>query len=204
MRSSRRSKQARPSWFTCPASKRSMLIRNNARTLEQAQKYKEEVSDALRAAGTFRGLLFEKGKPLEAVIIEALRLIGEAEGKDNKAVNIDKLRQLTMNVHEDLQRDEVTTPAKAVLFGNAFRLQPVDERPDPFTAKCYSAAATSSTALVFTPDLFAPVQYLTSQADEEYAHKYREVILAAVGRAKFPAPPAADSPIEAIRVQEAT
>lgn len=200
------------------------------RNVEQAQKDKEEVADALRAAGTFRSLLFEKGKPLETVIIEALRLlgfqaarfrdsdsefdvvfecvegrlIGEAEGKDNKAVNIDKLRQLTMNVHEDLQRDEVTTPAKAVLFGNGFRLQPLDERPDPFSAKCYSAAATSSTALVFTPDLFAPVQYLMAQTDEEYSRKCREVILATVGGVKFPEPPRAGRPIEEVRVQEAT
>jgi hypothetical protein len=40
------------------------------------------------------------------------RLIGEAEGKDNKAINVDKLRQLSMNIHEDIQREEVTTPAK--------------------------------------------------------------------------------------------
>ena len=119
-------------------------------------------------------------------------------------MNIDKLRQLTMNVHEDLQRDEVTTPAKAVLFGNGFRLQPLDERPDPFSAKCYSAAATSSTALVFTPGLFAPVQYLMAQTDEEYSRKCREVILATVGRVKFPEPPSAGRPIEEVRVQEAT
>ncbi len=92
--------------------------------------------------------MFEKGKLLENVIIEALRLlgfkavpykdstsefdvvfesdqgrlIGEAEGKDTKAVNIDKLRQLAMNVHEDLQREDVSSPAKPVLFGNGFRL----------------------------------------------------------------------------------
>jgi hypothetical protein len=49
------------------------------------------------------------------------RLIGEAEGKDNKAINVDKLRQLSMNIHEDIQREEVTTPAKGVLFGNGYR-----------------------------------------------------------------------------------
>ncbi len=132
--------------------------------------------------------MYEKGKALEAAIIDALRLlgfkaepfkdsesefdvvfecdegrlIGEAEGKDNKAVNIDKLRQLSMNIHEDLQRDEVTVPAKAVLFGNGFRLQPLGDRGDPFTEKCHSAAGTASTALVFTPDLFPPVQYLVA------------------------------------------
>ena len=32
------------------------------------------------------------------------RLLGEAEGKDSKAISVDKLRQLVMNIHEDLQR----------------------------------------------------------------------------------------------------
>lgn len=56
------------------------------------------------------------------------RLIGEAEGKDSKAINVDKLRQLAMNIHEDLQREEVTKSAKGVLFGNGFRLSPLNER----------------------------------------------------------------------------
>jgi hypothetical protein len=121
------------------------------RKVERAQKQKEQLVEELRSAGSYRGLLFEKGKPLENVIIESLRLfgftaapfkesdsefdvvfesaegrlIGEAEGKDNKAVNIEKLRQLSMNIHEDLQRESVSAPAKPVLFGNGFRLQPL-------------------------------------------------------------------------------
>ncbi len=186
------------------------------RNVEEAQKEKEAVAESLSAVGRFRALLFEKGKPLERVIIDALelvgfkaapfkksdsefdvvfecaegRLIGEAEGKDNKAVNVDKLRQLLMNVHEDLQRDEVTAPAKPVLFGNAFRLQPVQDRADTFTEKCQLAAATSSTALVSTPDLFAVVQYLLEQPDSDFSHKCRLAILASTGRVVFPAIPA--------------
>lgn len=186
--------------------------------VEQAQRRKETIVEELKSAGTLRGLLFEKGKPLENAIIEALRvlgftadpykdstsefdvvfesgegrLIGEAEGKDSKAVNIDKLRQLSMNVHEDLQREEVSIPAKPVLFGNAFRLQALEEREYPFTEKCRSAAATSSTALVFTPDLFVPVQYLLDHGDNDYARQCRVAILSATGRVAFPAPPAAN------------
>ena len=89
------------------------------RRVEQVQREKEVLSDQLTAAGKHRALLYEKGKPLEEAIIQALRfmgftaasfkksdsefdvvfesaegrLIGEAEGKDNKAVNVDKLRQ---------------------------------------------------------------------------------------------------------------
>ena len=186
------------------------------RKVEQAQREKEEVADRLAATGQYRGLLYEKGKPLESLIIEALRvmgftaaafkesdsefdvvfecvegrLIGEAEGKDNKALNIDKLRQLSMNIHEDLVREEVSTPAKPVLFGNGFRLQPVSERPDPFTEKCHSAAATSSTALVHTPDLFKVVQYLLENPNEDYARDCRRSLLNCTGRVYFPEMPA--------------
>jgi hypothetical protein len=189
--------------------------------VEKAQKRKEEVAEAVGAAGAWRALLFEKGKPLEGAIIEALRLIGfkatpfkdsdsefdvvfecdegrligEAEGKDTKAVNIDKLRQLAMNIHEDLQREEVISPAKPVLFGNGFRLQPLHERADPFTEKCRTAAATSSTALVFTPDLFIPVRYLVDQSDADYARACRHAILSSTGRVTFPGPPSTAGPV---------
>ena len=191
------------------------------RAVERAQQQKEKTAEALAVAGTPRGLLYEKGKPLEAAIISALRtfgfkaepfkesesefdvvfdstegrLIGEAEGKDTKAVNIDKLRQLSMNVHEDLQRDEVSTPAKAVLFGNGFRLQDPKERHDPFTEKCQSAAASSSTALVATADLFAPVQYLLSERDDKYSALCREALLSTAGRVRFPEPPSRELPL---------
>ena len=199
------------------------------RQVEEAQKRKEQFAEQLRSASAYRSLLFEKGKPLENVIIEALRLlgfkaapfkesgsefdvvfesaegrlIGEAEGKDNRAVNIDKLRQLSMNIHEDLQRESVTAPAKPVLFGNGFRLQPLSERPDPFTEKCYSAAATSSTALVFTPDLFVPVQYLAGNSNADYAKACRQVLLSSTGRVAFPPPPAAAHMQSEVQVETA-
>jgi len=199
------------------------------RKVEEAQKQKEQVVEELRSAGMYRGLLFEKGKPLENVILEALRLlgftaapfkesdsefdvvfesdegrlIGEAKGKDNKAVNIEKLRQLSMNIHEDLQRENVTAFAKPVLFGNGFRLQPISERPDPFTEKCHKAAATSSTALVFTPDLFWPVQYLVSNSDAEYALTCRQTLLSSTGRVVFPPPPVAEKTRDETEVEKA-
>ena len=185
------------------------------RQVELAQKQKEAAIEALTAAGEIRALLYEKGKPLEAAIIKALqslgfqaapfkesdsefdvvfecsegRLIGEAEGKDSKAVNIDKLRQLSMNIHEDLLREEVTSPAKPVLFGNGYRLEEPAKRSDPFTEKCHSAAATTSTALVATADLFSCVQYLMGKEDEHFASRCRTALLAATGRVVFPQPP---------------
>ncbi|MDO9112432.1 MAG: hypothetical protein Q7U63_01410 [Polaromonas sp.] len=81
------------------------------RQVEEVQRKKEEIAEALSSAAMPRALLYEKGKPLERAIIHALialgfhaepfkqsdsefdvvfqsaegRLIGEAEGKDTKA-----------------------------------------------------------------------------------------------------------------------
>jgi hypothetical protein len=198
------------------------------REVEKAQRHKENLEEQLRTAGAYRALLYEKGKPLENAIIEALcmlgftaepfkesdsefdvvfeseegRLIGEAEGKDNKAINIDKLRQLAMNIHEDLQRENVIKPAKPVLFGNGYRLLKLNERGDPFTEKCISASATSSTALVFTPDLFPPVQYLVVNTDPEYAKACRLAMLSTTGRVTFPPPPKAEALSEQIQIEK--
>ncbi|UGA55309.1 hypothetical protein [Vibrio sp. VB16] len=180
--------------------------------LEQIQLKKESIINKLKDSGTLRNLLFEKGKPLEFSILDALkqlgfsvsqfensesefdavfeskegRLIGEAEGKDNKAINIDKLRQLALNIHEDLEREEVESPAKPVLFGNAYRLQELSERNDPFTTKCHTASKTNSTALLFTPDLFMVAKYLSDNKDLRFATKCRKTILSSIGRVNFP------------------
>jgi hypothetical protein len=193
---------------------RSQLLESE-REVEKAQRRKEDIQAKLKAAGRLRSLLYEKGKPLENSLIEALkilgfsaapykdaesefdvvfeamegRLLGEAEGKDNKAINVDKLRQLSMNVHEDLEREEVTSPAKGVLFGNGYRLSPPGERATEFTEKCIAAAKSASTALVTTSDLFAAVQYLSANQDESYAKLCREAIMAGVGVTKLPTPP---------------
>jgi hypothetical protein len=198
------------------------------RTVEIAQGHKENLEDQLKSAGSFRALLFEKGKPLENAIIGALRilgfiaapfknsdsefdvvfeseegrLIGEAEGKDNKAINIDKLRQLAMNIHEDLQRENVIKPAKPVLFGNGYRLLKLSERGNPFTEKCISAAATTSTALVFTPDLFPPVQYLVVNADPEYARACRQAMFLTTCRVSFPPTPKMDELSDQIQAEQ--
>jgi hypothetical protein len=184
------------------------------KAVEEAQRRKENIECSLIEAGVSRALLFEKGRPLEAAIIGALkclgfsasnfkltdsefdvvfesaegRLIGEAEGKDNKAVNIEKLRQLAMNIQEDFQREEVQKLAKPVLFGNAFRLAPLPERGDPFTDKCCTAAEMSQTALVFTPDLFFAMQYVLESKDLSYAKACREALVNTAGRVAFPIP----------------
>lgn len=182
--------------------------------LEKAQRAKEEIVERLRGESLLRGLLFEKGKPLESAIIDGLRklgfkaepfkddgsefdvvfeseegrLIGEAEGKDNKAINVDKLRQLQMNIHEDLLSESVSTPAKPVLFGNSYRLVTPSDRGEPFTEKCVAAAATMNTALVSTPDLFLAVQNFVECQDLHFAAACRSAIFSTTGRVVFPAP----------------
>lgn len=185
------------------------------RRVEDAQREKETLQDEVRVAAKPRSLLYEKGKPLEAAIVEGLkilgftaapfkdgtsefdvvfecaegRLLGEAEGKDTKAVNVDKLRQLAMNVHEDLQREEVTAPAKAVLFGNGYRLTPPSERSTQFTEKCITAANSQATALVDTSSLFSVVKYLSDHVDDEFASKCRTAIMVGVGLVELPVTP---------------
>ncbi len=180
--------------------------------LEKAQRVKDDLSNRLEGAGQLRALLFEKGKPLEAAIITALRvmgfeaepyengksefdavfesaegrLLGEAEGKDNKAVNIEKLRQLSTNLHEDLQREEVNQPAKGILFGNGYRLTKPIERETQFTDKCITSATSMSYGLVSTDQLYAAAQYLSGNSDDEFARRCRLAMIEISGIVKFP------------------
>jgi hypothetical protein len=117
------------------------------------------------------------------------RFLGEAEGKDKQAINIDKLSQLERNLQEDFAREGVVEYAKGVLFGNPYRLTPVQERPAPFTQKCLAGAKRSGIALVFAPSLFAPAKYLKEHEDLEYARQCREAIFQRCGEIViFPQP----------------
>jgi hypothetical protein len=95
-----------------------------------------------------------------------------------------------MNIHEDLQREEVAQPAKGVVF-DGFRLSPPGQRATQFTDKCISAAQSSRTALLPTSELFKAVQYLADQPDPAYAERCRQAILIGSGIIDLPSPPAA-------------
>jgi hypothetical protein len=190
-------------------SKKLVKLEEEHRTL----KYK------LNAAGSLRRLLYEQGKPLEAAVIEALkimgftaanlkegdsefdavfqsaegRFIGEVEGKDNKAVNIDKFSQLERNLNEDFAREGVSEFAKGVLFGNAFRLKRPSDRDPAFTEKCQTAATRLGVALVHTPDLFEPCRYIEESGDVNFAKNCRMAMFNANGLlVVFPVPAAPD------------
>lgn len=176
-------------------------------SIEELRAKRERIESEAATAGAVRDLLFESGKPLERAILRALkalgfqaeqfregqsefdavfsspegRCIGEAEGKNDKAVAIEKLDQLERNIREDFDRPGTAEYAKGVLFGNAFRLRALSERPDYFTRKCLAAATRSSIALVRTPDLFEIVRYLEQTPNPEYATACRAAIFAASG-----------------------
>jgi len=184
--------------------------------IEKLQRDKDELKMSILEESLPRRLLYEKGTALEGAIVRVLkmigfraapyrdsesefdvvfeaddvRLLGEAEGKDSKPISVEKLRQLEMNIHEDFGREGISQVAKGVLFGNAFRLQPIDTRGEYFTDKCRTAAARSGTALVRTPDLFRIIQYLSSNSDDDYAKRCRKAIVDSKGEVVvFPAVP---------------
>lgn len=171
---------------------------------------------ALEEEGALKRLLYETGKPLESAVTAALqvlgfdahgfsesdsefdvvfesaegRFLGEIEGKDNKAINIDKLSQLERNLQEDFAREEIKDYATGVLFGNAFLSSPPAERPvEYFTQKCLSGAARGGIALVRTPDLFDAVLAVKRGADDQYRQLCREAFAAGKGNiVQFPKP----------------
>lgn len=184
--------------------------------IEDLRVSQSQLIAKLEEEGKLRSLLFEKGHRLEESILESLRLlgfkverykdsesefdavfvspegrfVGEAEGKDNKAVNVDKLSQLERVLQEDFARDEVDEYAKGVLFGNAYRLSTPTQREDFFTRKCVSGAQRSKVALVRTTDLFTVAKYVVEAKDSAFARACREAIAQTEGQVvEFPAVP---------------
>lgn len=182
-------------------------IEEVTKKISELQQQRAELGQQLNEAGSIRALLYEQGKPLERAVRDALgvlgfsavpfaendsefdvifespegRCLGEVEGKDNKAVNIDKFSQLERNMQEDFAREGVTEYAKGALFGNAERLKPPADRGEAFTAKCITAAKRARVALLRTADLFDPIRYLRSHSDLNYAKACRQAIFRTEG-----------------------
>jgi hypothetical protein len=192
-------------------------INDCMREIGALQKRKAAFESELKLAGSLRRLLYEQGKPLESAVLEAMRLLGfdaqafadgqsefdgifssaegrclgEVEGKTNKAISIEKFSQLERNIMEDFERDEVTKHAKGLLFGNAYKAQPISDRGEFFTEKCISAAKRIGVALIRTPDLFGPAKYHKEHpSDLEYSKQCRAAIFSTSGDVVvFPEPP---------------
>jgi hypothetical protein len=182
-------------------------IRGLSVQVEALQEQKRTLLDELEKEASLRRLLYENGPALEEAILDALgalglkaepykdsesefdvvftweghRFLGEAEGKDSKAVNVDKISQLERNLSEDYAREEVTQYAKGILFGNAFRLLKLSDRGEYFTEKCVSSAKRIKAALVRTPDLFFAARYAKESGDVEFCRTCIDAILSAEG-----------------------
>lgn len=178
----------------------------NKEKQDELVKESAKLQEELEEAEVIKGLLFETGHNLEASIAASLkvlgyevenykddtsefdqvmlspegeRFIGEAEGKDNSNVNIDKYRQLSLNIQEDLKKEDTKLPASAILFGNSFRLLDPEvrkEKGESFTKKCLDSAKTFNTILISTPDLFTVVKYIKDTGNTVFATNCRESI----------------------------
>lgn len=181
----------------------------------ESQKIKAlEIKEELEG---YTALLYESGKQLESIIEKSLtlmgykvenyrdgdveidhiiispkgfRMIGESEGKDNSAIDISKFRQLESNIGEDFERDEITVPAKGILFGNGYRLTEPGKRKLEFTEKCLTNSKRLRTALVRTSDLYEIVLYmLDNSKDEKFKAACRQAIEETEGEiVNFPSP----------------
>ncbi|MBI4977150.1 MAG: hypothetical protein HZC28_06680 [Spirochaetes bacterium] len=164
----------------------------------------------------FKGLLYEKGKALEFSVIASLRVLGytaenyddgidefdqiitspegdrflgESEGKDNSAINIDKFRQLENNIQQDFTKENVTLHAIGILFGNGYRLLSPEKRETQFTDKCRTNAKRLNVILIQTMDLFSVIKYLKYNNDDIFKKKCREAIINSKGEIViFPKP----------------
>jgi hypothetical protein len=179
----------------------------SSKEIDRLQLLRQSKSDELREYVRLRDLLFEKGPRLEEAVRIALRelgyevsavndgeseidvvfstegdrYIGEVEGKDSHAINIEKFSQLERNIQEDFSKEGTTEYASGVLFGNAFRLTNPADRGDWFTAKVLSAAKRSGVRLVKTMDLFVAAQHLRVTGDKSFAASCREALRTQVG-----------------------
>lgn len=200
-----------PEWcvkFTVPGEKPKMEeIAGIEQEIELIKsKLTKEVSN-LSEIQKWKGLLFEQGKLLEDLVKSGLELfgfsvsklkdksmehdiileasegraLGEIEGKDNSAINVDKFRQLSSNLDEDFEKNG--TYSKGVLIGNGYRLfDPKTPRPCQFTEKVIEGAKSKKFALLTTEELFSAVVYCLERDDDvEFKQTCRKKILETSG-----------------------
>lgn len=184
-----------------------------SKEIEDLQESQQKLTRELQSYTSVKSLLFAQGKQLESAVRAALvelgfavttyqsadsefdvvfeadgfRYIGEVEGKDEKAINVNKISQLERNVAEDFQRDEIEQPAIGVLFGNSHRLTELTARGDFFTDKVRTSAKRTGSRLVRTTDLFHALKEYREQPSAETAAKFRNAFHQQTGtEVKFP------------------
>lgn len=183
---------AKQAEFTLPPEKEA--LRNVAKIekeIAELQNQLELQQSKLAAARKSKALLYGKGPPLEDAVrdfflalgldarnevgpdiefdivleVDGQRVIGEVEGKDSKAIAVDKISQLERCLQEDFARDGTSEFAKGILFGNGFRLEDSSSRGVIFTDKVLAAARRSGIVLVDTRSLFPVLKAVMLAAD---------------------------------------
>lgn len=180
-------------------------VDNNINTLKEK---KEILIAKLLEQESLKDLLFETGKPLENAVIKALeilgyqaenyddgsleldqviispegdRFIGECEGRDSKAIDIGKFRQLQDSMNEDFYREDIEEKAYGLLFGNPERLAAPSKRKMTFTDKCKKGAKREGIGLVKTTELFRVAKYLMENKEESFKKLCRNSIKEQLG-----------------------
>lgn len=155
----------------------------------------------------FRKLLYEKGKQLEIVVRRAFdvigfnvsrfekedmehdiileseegRIIGEIEGKDDDAIHINKLDQLSRVIDEDFKNKGLYP--EGILVGNAYRFKRPKERKKYFHDKVRISAKRKSIGLISTVELFNAVKkILSSPNDSKIKKEFRMQIFNSLGK----------------------
>lgn len=189
-------------------------MEKNNKKIKELEKNNQDLQLEFLKEQVLKDLLFEQGKSLENAVIEALKIlgfsaenfdngeleldqviispeghryIGECEGKDEKAIDITKFRQLLESLSADFAREDVEEKAFGILFGNSQRLNEPEKRTLDFTKKCKIGAEREKIALVRTIDLFEVAKYLKDRNNKEFQKKCRQAIYDGLGSiVKFP------------------
>ena len=179
--------------------------------MNELKDKKQKLEDDLKEECKLKRLLYEKGALLEDAIIHALKILkfkaknykdsdsefdaifsckegcflGEAEGKDNKEIDVTKCRQLSGNVREYYEKFDKFP--KGILFGNAKRLTEPKDRKTIFTDKCLTLAKIDKLVLINTCDLYLVCKYILESNDSQYIEDCRKTIFnTESGIIKFP------------------
>ncbi|MFY0603576.1 MAG: hypothetical protein JXQ93_06470 [Flavobacteriaceae bacterium] len=174
--------------------------------IEKLDKKRKEILNEKSETTKFKGLLYEKGKPLERLVLDSFALFGfevenrrvsdiehdmvftsnegrgiaEIEGKDKDAIKIGKLDQLNRTVDEDF--DLTDEYPQGLLIGNHYRLTDPAQREEAFTDKVKIVANKKSFGLLSTFEIYKAVKYiLENPEDDEFSIKCRSIILQTTG-----------------------
>lgn len=160
----------------------------------KSEELESKVRDALELLGFKVEHIQDNENEIDALFnFGTYRLLGEVEGRDNRAIGLEKLTKLTGKIVRDQtnrmasEDDEPPPKAKGVLFGNGFRNTEPKGRASQFSPHCISHSKDSSISLVRTSDLYRICNFLLNNEDHNYAEKCRNSIISnKFGIVEFP------------------